>query len=148
MRDRQNKIPSEWRQLSGEEQDALLELIRSHASSIDDASGLAIVIQSEITLWTDDLAEIVPRKSAPIKKLPFGLLHEIFWQVHMDIFDPTRLDDLMFGIPIVEQFFPDGRPDGVLAWTLSQVCRTWRELVINSPRLWADVAFLLPRTVD
>jgi hypothetical protein len=88
--------------------------------------------------------DIVALRSAPIKKLPFDLLHEIFWQAHMDIFDPTRLDNLIFGIPYVEQFFPDGRPDGVPAWTLSQVCRTWRELVINSPRLWAHVAFLLP----
>ena len=75
--------------------------------------------------------EIVALRSAPIKCLPFELLHEIFWQVHMDIFDLTRLDNLIFGLPIVERFFPDGWPDPVPAWTLSQVCRTWRELVIK-----------------
>jgi hypothetical protein len=80
-----------------------------------------IVSQSYASCPTD--LRLPHAQITPIQTLPYDVL--------FDIFD-------IFTLPC------PGVPSLSMALTLSHVCRSWRDVALTSPKLWADVSIRLP----
>ncbi|KAK0506612.1 hypothetical protein EDD18DRAFT_1124188 [Armillaria luteobubalina] len=63
------------------------------------------------------LATTVPTKPSPVEKLPFELLASIF---------------IMLSHEMLSHLDRNSAP-----WTVTKVCRQWRNVCINSPKAWS-----------
>ncbi|KAK7051296.1 hypothetical protein VNI00_004796 [Paramarasmius palmivorus] len=85
----------------------------------------------------DGYAQVYKRILNPIRALPDGILHQIFLtcleQSTSVLLPMRRYDTRNYTLD------PTKPP-----WTLGQVCRRWRQLILSSPCLWTFVHFQIP----
>ncbi|KAK0474473.1 hypothetical protein EDD18DRAFT_239731 [Armillaria luteobubalina] len=75
--------------------------------------------------------------SSPVRRLPLDILRSITLQT---ILSPSEI--------MSSPFSPDSLDTRRCPWTLSQVCRSWRSTIVNSPELWSSISLYMTGSLD
>jgi hypothetical protein len=125
-------LPSETR----EEIASSLEPSTTLLGTVDEAVSQLSKLLDSLQATRDSLADRVQRSRFvlhPLRTLPAECLSNVF--SHCITHVEGQDDDLLFGIP--PQLLAND------PWTLSRISRHWRDVAVNTPKIWSNVVIII-----